>query len=335
MTFIEAIAHSLPARVLTNEELKADFPGWDFQQLEKAAGVFSRRVCSDNETALDFALRACEQLDNCGSLKRHDIDAVVFCTQTPDYIMPPNSCLLHGKLELKPEVLAFDINLGCSGYMYGLQVADSLIQSGAVDRVLLATSDTSTRYIHPGDRATRCLFGDGGAVTVLARSQNGPGIRDIACGTAGKYYRRVMIPAGGMRTMRSPETRQETVDDSGNVVTAENLHMDGLGVLSFFNSAVPAAVRKILERNHLTIDEIDLFIFHQASQVALDTLLRVLRIPPEKMVYDLSDVGNLTSSSIPVALSRAWERGQAKCGQLALLCGFGQGFSWGTAVIDL
>lgn len=335
MTALDAIAHSIPAQTLTNEELRANYPAWDFDQLEKAAGVFRRRVCAQNETALDFVVRACDQLAAEGRLRPADIDAVIFCTQSADYIMPPNSCLLHGKLQLKSGVMAFDINLGCSGYIYGLQIADSLIKSGTANRVLLATADTSTRFIHPGDRATRCLFGDGGAVSILMRSENGRGIRDIRCGTAGKYYKRVMVPAGGMRQRRTAETAREMTDESGNVRTQENLAMDGLGVLSFFNSTMPGAVRKILERNQLSVSDFDVFVFHQASLVALDTLRRVLKVPEEKMVYDLADIGNLSSSSIPVALSRALESGKAKPGQLALLCGFGQGLSWGTAVVDL
>ncbi len=335
MTALEAIAHSIPAQTLTNDELRAQYPAWDFDQLEKAAGVFSRRVCAQGETALDFVVRACEQLAAQGRLRSEDIDAVIFCTQSADYIMPPNSCLLHGRLQLKPEVMAFDINLGCSGYIYGLQVADSLIKSGSAQRVLLATADTSTRFIHPGDRATRCLFGDGGAVSILTGLENGRGIRDIRCGTAGKYYQRVMIPAGGMRLRRSAETARAMVDESGNLHTEDNLAMDGLGVLSFFNSTMPRAVKKMLERNHLSVDDIDWFVFHQASLVALETLRRILKVPEGKMVYDLADVGNLSSSSIPVALSRALECGKAKSGQLALLCGFGQGLSWGTAVMDL
>lgn len=335
MTAIEAIACAFPARSLGNDELRATYHDWDFERLEKRTGVFSRHVAATGETALDLAVQACEQLAAGDRLRPADIDAVIFCTQTPDYIMPPNSCLLHGKLGLKREVLAFDINLACSGYIYGLQLAASLIGSGTASRVLLATADTYTRYIHPGDRATRCLFGDGGAVSILVESLNGRGIRDIRCGTAGEHYEKFMIPAGGMRRQRSAETAQETVDESGNIRTAEHIKMDGLGVLSFFNGTIPRSVKETLARNGLAMDDIDLFVFHQASQVALDTLRTVLGIPLDKMVYDLAKVGNLVSASIPVALSRAFDSGQARHGQLALLCGFGVGLSWGTALVDL
>ena len=335
MTSIEAISCAFPTKLVTNQQLASEYPNWDFERLEKRTGVFTRYVAEEHETGLDFALRACQELDSQGRLRPEDIDALIFCTQSPDYIMPPNSCVLHGKLGLRSEVLAFDITLACSGYIYGLRLADSLIQSGAARRVLLATADTYTRYIHAGDRATRCLFGDGGAVSLISQSQNGRGIRDIRCGTAGTQYRKFIIPAGGMRLQRTPDTAKEKTDHSGNVRSDEHIKMDGMGVLSFFNAMVPCSVRETLQRNGLSIADVDLFVFHQASQVVLDSIRAALNIPAEKTVYDLAEVGNLVSASIPVALKRAFDRGQARPGQLALLCGFGVGLSWGTALVDL
>ncbi|HLI83607.1 MAG TPA: ketoacyl-ACP synthase III [Bryobacteraceae bacterium] len=334
MIGIEAIAYAFPAARVTNADLKAQYPGWDFERLEKRTGVLSRYVAGPGETALDFAVSACEKLAARGRLAPERIDAVIFCTQTPDYLMPPNACLLHGKLSLAPGVPAFDINLACSGYIYGLQLAVSLLKSGAAKRVLLATADTYTRYIHPGDRATRCLFGDGGAVSVISEAEDGWPILDIRCGTAGKHFDKFLIPAGGMRCPRSAESARETVDSSGNVRTAEHIRMDGMGVLSFFNSTIPPVVRDALCRNGLEMDDIGLFVFHQASQVALDSLRSALRIPPEKLVLDLAEVGNLVSASIPVALQHAIEHGAAG-GQRVLLCGFGVGLSWGTALIEI
>jgi 3-oxoacyl-[acyl-carrier-protein] synthase-3 len=335
MIAIEGIACAYPARCVTNAELQAQFPDWDFNRIEKRTGVKQRYVASQDETALDFAVQACAKLDAAGCLRPSEIDAAIFCTQSPDYIMPPNACLLHGRLGLKPEALAFDITLACSGYIYGLQLASSLLRSGAATRVLLATADTYTRYIHPGDRSTRCLFGDGGAVSILSKSPGGHTVRDICCGTDGKHYCKFIIPAGGMRRPQTAETARERVDDSGNIRTEQHIHMDGMGVLSFFNATVPDAVSATLARNNLSIAEVDLFVFHQASQLALDSLRTALRIPREKMIYDLAETGNLVSASIPVALSRALAAGTARRGQKVLLCGFGVGLSWGTALVDL
>lgn len=334
MTRIESIAYAFPARYVGNNDLRATFPDWDFERLEKRTGVFHRYVAEQDETALDLALQACGRLAAQDRLRLEEIDAVIFCTQSPDYIVPSNACLLHGRLGLRHGVIAFDINLACSGYIYGLLLADSLIRSGAAHRLLLATADTYTRYIYPKDRATRCLFGDGAAVSIICGCPNG-GIRDIFCGTAGQHYEKFMIPAGGMRLARSAETSREIVDQSGNIRTAEHLGMDGLGILSFFNATIPCLVKQVLERNQLLIQQVDLFIFHQASKLALDNLRTALAIPMEKMVYELANIGNLVSASIPVALSRVLDSGRAKQGQLVLLCGFGAGFSWGIALVDL
>lgn len=334
-TKIEAIAYALPATLVTNDDLRREHPEWEFERLEKRAGVFNRYIAAEGETALDFAIRACDHLETQGELRKDEIDALIFCTQSPDYIMPPNSCILHGRLGLPSQVMAFDITLACSGYIYGLQLADSLIRSGSARSVLLATADTYSRYIHPGDRATRCLFGDGGAVSVLSAASGGRGIRDIRCGTAGRHHEKFIIPAGGSRTARTNDTACAKVDRSGNVRSAEHIRMDGIGVLSFFNATVPCAVKEILAGNNLSLSDVDLFVFHQASQIVLDTLRGALQIPQEKMVYDLAEVGNLVSASIPVALKRAFDSGRAQPGQLALLCGFGVGLSWGSALIEL
>ncbi len=332
---IEAIASAFPARRVTNEEWKREFPDWDFVHLEKRTGVLRRWVAGPDETALDFAEAACRKLVDQGRWPAEGPDAIVFCTETPDYAMPPNACVLHGRLGLPAEVMALDITLACSGYVYGLQLARSFIAAGTARRVLLATADTYTRYIHPRDRATRCLFGDGGAVSLIGPSPDGRGIVDVQCATSGRHYEKFIVPAGGMRTARSAGTTVETTDRSGNVRTAEHINMDGFGVLSFFNSVVPPAVRGLLARNRMRLEDVDLFVFHQASQIALDSLRKALAIPEEKMVYDLAETGNLVSASIPVALERALASGRAREGSRALLCGFGVGMSWGVALVDL
>ncbi len=334
MAGIEAIEWSLPSRILSNRELQSEYPDWDFARLEQRTGVLNRHVAAEGETALDLALEACRKLDAAGQLRAPEIDAVIFCTQSPDHVMPPNACLLHGALDLKRSAMAFDITLACSGYIYGLQLADSLVRSGSAKRVLLATADTYTRYINPADRATRVLFGDGAAATLISNTA-GSGIRSIRCGTSGKHWDKFYIPAGGMRMPRTAETAREQTDRSGNIRSAEDITMDGMGVLSFFNSVVPPAVREMLAAHSLTIGDIDLFVFHQASQLALDSLRTALAIPQEKMLYDLRDTGNLVSASIPVALARALASGRIRRGQTVLLCGFGVGLSWGTALVDL
>jgi 3-oxoacyl-[acyl-carrier-protein] synthase-3 len=332
---IEAVDYALPERVVTNADLQAEQPAWDMDRMLDRTGVASRHIAAPGETALDFAYQACRKLDEAGRLRPELIDAVIFCTETPDYPIPPNACLLHEKLALRPEVMAFDITLACSGYVYALGIARSLVDSGAARRVLVATADTYSRLIHPGDRSSRVLFGDGGAATIVSGEGEDFRVRDITFGTSGAEHARFIVKAGGQRTPRSEETAQEVTDRSGNVRTPEHIAMDGLGVLSFFNSVVPAAVRALLERNGLGLDDIRSFVFHQASKVALDGVVRGLKLRPDQAVVEMEDVGNLVSASVPVAFARARDKGRFAKGDLVVLCGFGVGLSWATALVEV
>lgn len=331
---IEAIEVAFGSTTLTNEQLAADFPEWDFANLTGKTGVFARPIASEGETALDLAERACRLLDDRGLLRPGDIDAVIFCTETPDHPIPPNACILHGRLGLRTTVSAFDITLACSGFTYGLMLARSMILSGAARRVLLATADTYSRLIHEGDRATRALFGDAAAVAVIGADAPGMHIIDVQPGTAGTQYERFIVRAGGARAPRTVATRAEYLDRSGNRRSQEHIEMDGFGVLSFFNTTIPGAVRALLDRHALTLDDIDLFIFHQASKVALDGVRRGLGAPADKFVVDLAETGNLVSASIPVAMHRAQESGRLASGQRVVVCGFGVGLSWATALVQ-
>lgn len=326
---IDKISYALPHTVISNAVLREKYLDWDFKRLEERTGVIERHIAGDGETALDLAERACGDLDLEG------IDGLIFCTETPDYPIPSNACLLHGRLGLAKNVPSLDINMGCSGYLYGLQSAHGMIATGTAKRILLATGDTYSRFINPGDRATRVLFGDGVAVSIISASPDETGIIDMLMGSDGKYYDRFMVPAGGARQPLSELTALETTDKSGNVRTPENITMDGFGVLSFFNATIPGEVKTLLQRNDLGMDDIDVFVFHQASRVALDSISRALKIPDHKMVNNMARVGNLVSASVPVSLSMALDDGQAKSGDLAVLCGFGVGLSWATALVRL
>ena len=331
---IEGIGVALGSTTLNNDQLAEQFPEWDFANLTGKTGVFSRPIAAAGETALDLGERACRDLDARGLLKPAEIDAVIFCTETPDHPIPPNACVLHDRLGLNTAVSAFDITLACSGFTYGLMIARSMILSEAASRVLLVTADTYSSLIHEGDRATRALFGDGGAATIIARDVPQMQILDIQTGTAGVHHGRFIVRAGGARTPRSEETRAEYVDRSGNRKSHENIEMDGFGVLSFFNTTIPVAVRALLDKHHMTTDDVDLYVFHQASMVALEGVRRGLGIPADKFVIDLAETGNLVSASIPVALSRAQQRHRLAPGQRIVVCGFGVGLSWATALIQ-
>lgn len=332
---IEDIEYYLPEQVVDNKDLQQENPDWDMSSIEKRVGVLKRHIAREDETAVDLALKACERLFLRNKNAKQGIDAVIFCTQSEDYILPPNACLLHSMLDLNDDVFAFDFNLACSGYIYGLALAQGLICSKSATNVLLVNADTYSKYINKKDRSVRMLFGDGAAVSLITKSDSEQGIIDIKCSTHGKLYDKFIIPAGGCRMPKSETTSVPKTDNAGNVRTLENIHMDGVGILRFVSAKVPVQVRQILERNNLTVNDIDMFIFHQASKLVLDRLINSLEIGPEKMYQNLSEVGNTVSASIPMVLKVALDKGKILPGNKILLSGFGVGLSWGTAIIKM
>lgn len=328
---ILAIATHLPGGIVSNADLEAENPDWNMRSVVERAGVISRHIAAPDETAFDLVRQACDKLPTAMIGK---VDAIIFCTQSPDHVMPPNAHLLHDYLELPDDVAAFDINLACSGYVYGLALGHSMIAAGMSRCVLLATGDTYSKYIHPKDRSARVLFGDGAAVSLLEPSSSGRGFSLFELASHGKGYTKFYIPAGAHRLPRSADTAMEIADCVGNVRTAEHIQMDGLGVWSFINSAVPRQIQKYLKRNRLSLDAIDLFIFHQASQMTLDSLIKALRVERAKVYFKLEDVGNTVSASIPICLADAVRKGRLSPGHQVLLCGFGVGLSYATTLFE-
>ena len=332
---IKNIDYYLPECVVTNQQLKNENPNWEMSSIEERVGVLKRHIARDDETALDLAFAACKKLFSKNKNAKEEIDGIIFCTQSEDYILPPNACILHKMLDLGENVFAFDFNLACSGYIYGLALAQGLICSGIAKNILLVNADTYSKYISKEDRSVRVLFGDGAAVSWITASDSERGIIDIQCSTQGKLYDKFIIPAGGCRMPKSKKTAEYNVDKSGNKRSLENIHMDGMGILVFINSKVPQQIKHILARNHLTVDDIDLFIFHQASKLALDKLVNLLKIKPEKTYQNLREIGNTVSASIPIALKQALDNKKLSKGDKVLLSGFGVGLSWGTTIIEI
>jgi 3-oxoacyl-[acyl-carrier-protein] synthase-3 len=305
---ISGIAYALPEKVVTNADLSVEHPEWDMMRVETRTGVLRRHI-AEGETALDLAKQAAVKLIADHPAAR-EADAILFCTQTPDQIMPPNSALLHEYLGMGDAVFALDFTLACSGFVYGLAQAQGLLAAGIASSILLVTGDTYSQLIDPNDRGPRVLFGDGAAATWI--TSGGRGLVDIALATSGRDHRAFMVPKG-----------------------SDVLHMDGFHVLGFVQSHVPGQVSDLLERNGLTVEDIDLFVFHQASRLALDTLGRMLQIPADRVYSNLERVGNTVSASIPMALCDAMDEGRAGPGSRVLLCGFGVGMSWASAIVDL
>lgn len=331
---LKAIAYSFGENTVSNIQIKEEHPDWDMEQVFQRTGVRSRPIAASGETALSMAIKATQKLFEKITLEPSEIGALIFCTQTPDHILPPNSSLLHGELGLSKNVMAFDINHACSGFIYSVGIARGLIESGISKNVLVVTADTYSRLIHPQDRSTLSLFGDGAASTLISVESPRLIILDMSFGSSGKNASRFVVKNGGMKSSKSLKNNL-LPDASGRVNSPDHIYMDGMGVLSFFTSTIPPVVRELLAKNNKSVEDIDFFVFHQASSLALGGLARALKIPQEKMIIDLEDTGNLVSASIPVALGRLLEKNAIRQGQLIVLCGFGVGLSWGAALIEV
>ena len=316
---IEMIEYYLPERVEDNDLLEKENPDWRMSDLVKKTGVLKRYISDKNQTSVDMAVIAAEKIFQNG-VDRHEIDFVVLVTQSPDYLLPTSACLIQDKLNLKKECMAFDINLGCSGYIYGLSVCSSLIETGVAKKGLLICSETYTKFIDKSDRTCRPLFGDGAAATLLTACVNDK-LGPFTFGTDGSGYDNLILRGSGAR-----------VENDSNAIN--NLFMEGAKVFMFTMDMVPKSVEGMLKKVDLSIDEIDLFVFHQASKLVIDNITRRLDLPEEKVFRNYQDIGNTVSASIPIALKDAEDKKVLKRGDKVMLTGFGVGFSWGSCLLE-
>lgn len=305
-------------------------------RLKKTIGLDRRRVVEAGTTAVDLCEVAARRLLKASELQTEQVDAMIFVTQTPDHMQPCNAAVLHGRLDLPKSCAALDVNLGCSGYVYGLWLAHMMVSAGGCERVLLLAGDTMSRLVHPKDRSVAPVFGDGGSATLIERSEASEQSW-FSLETDGKGFDKLIVPAGGQRLPSSTETQAEVVDDEGNVRTAEHLLMDGAEVFNFSITVEPKAVREIAEYAGVELDEIDYFVFHQANRYILGNIAKRLKVDREKVpMQTVERYGNQSSASIPSAM--CGELQDELCGSDAkqvLLSGFGVGLSWGSALVSL
>jgi 3-oxoacyl-[acyl-carrier-protein] synthase-3 len=327
------ISYHLPKKILTNDELDAYFPTWNMKSVVKKTGVYSRHIADDDETALDLSVAVCKKFFAETNMNPSEVDAILYCTQSPDYIMPPNALLLHRHFDFRVDIPAFDINLACSGYVYALAIAKSMVVSGMANNVLLVTADTYSKYINPRDRSTRSLFGDGAAVTLVEPCDDNCGILSQSLASDGKFYKKFYIPAGGQRKPKSDSSSFEDIDAVGNVHNEEQILMDGIGIWNYIRSKIPGHIESFLKKSNVEMSQINQFIFHQASQLTLDSLVKVLKINPDIFFTNLKDIGNTVSSSIPIAIADARTQNKIQPGDLVLISGFGVGLSYGSMLI--
>ena len=333
---LTAIKSFLPETKLTNEQLAQQFGDWHASQILSKTGVAVRGIAAENECASDLGVKAAQRLFESGACAPDEIDFLLFCTQSPDYFTPTTACVMQNALGLPTSCAAIDINQGCSGYIYGLALAKSLVEAGTARNVLLVTADTYMKFINRRDRSLLTLFGDGAAATLIRAVESerelvGP----FVLGSDGRGANQIIVKAGGLRSRTSAETAIEKEDSAGNWRSDENLYMDGADVFSFALRTVPPTLQQLLEKSGMKLEDVDFIVPHQANKFVLERLRAKLKFPAEKFWIDMEDSGNTVSSTIPIALEKALQQQRVKAGDRVALVGFGVGYSWGATMVEV
>ncbi len=315
------IAVHLPERVETNEMLQQQFPSWDLPLIAEKTGIRQRHIASERETSSDLAVAAAQKLFAEHGIDPGSIDFVLLCTQTPDYPLPTTSCLIQDRLGLATRCGALDFNLGCSGYVYGLALADGLIQSGVAKQILLLTAETYSKYIDEDDRSLRTIFGDAAAATLVSAGDE-PTLWGFQFGSDGSGGDMLLVADGGHRAA------QDAIKPRHRKRWNSRLYMDGPSLINFTVEAIPRLVQEILEANQVDDSQIHRFLMHQATWKMLDQLRSRMGVSPERLPIDLADVGNTVSCTLPILIEGLRKRGQLGGRSVNMLIGFGVGLSW-------
>ena len=329
MAYIKALSYYLPPSELTNDQLQEQLPQFEVSKIAKGIGVTVRHIADEDTTAGDMATEAAKKMFNEYDVNPADIDFVIFATQTQDHFLPATACLIQSKLGIPTTAGAFDFDLGCSGYVYGLAIANSFVDSGLAKNVLLLTGDTLTRLMHEEDN-NRVLFGDAASASLISKD----GFAEIGKfekGTDGSGADCLIVKNGAARHLA--HTGTEAVDEEGNMRRDDYFYMNGATVFNFTIDRVPLLVKNTLEVNELTADDISYYVFHQANKFMLNTIRKVCLLPKDKFYVNLETTGNTTSTTVPLGLKDCLEKGVFNSGDKVLIAGFGVGLSWAGTVL--
>ncbi|MCO6455043.1 MAG: ketoacyl-ACP synthase III [Pirellulaceae bacterium] len=315
------IAIHLPERVETNQQLQAEFPNWDLELIHSKTGIAARHIAAEGECASDLGVRAAQRLFQQYDIDPASVDFLMLCTQTPDYPLPTTACLMQQRLGLRTTAGALDFNLGCSGFVYGLSLADGLIRSGACRRVLLITAETYSKYIHPTDRSLRTIFGDGAAATLIDAAEE-PTLSGFQFGTDGSGADTLLVARGGARL------EQDAIKPRHRHRWPSELYMDGPSLINFTVGAIPKLIDDVREAAGVGPQDVSFYILHQATLKMLEQLQQRLELTSEQMPVVLEDCGNTVSSTIPIVIEQLRREGRLRPGMRNMLIGFGVGWSW-------
>ena len=317
---IGPIAIHFPARRESNDQLQALFPRWDMPRIEEKTGIAVRYIAEKGECSSDLGVSACEALFEQHNLDRRSIDFLLLCTQTPDYPLPTTACLMQHRLGLRTDTGALDFNLGCSGFVYGLSLADGLIRTGAVQRVLLVTAETYSKFIHPEDRSLRTIFSDAAAATLIEACEK-PTLQSFVFGTDGSGADTLMVNRGGARP---PE---DAIQPRNRWRWPSSLYMDGPSLIEQTVRDVPLLAERVLKGAGVGRAEIDYYLMHQATKKMLEELRSAMQIDDARMPIELLECGNTVSSTLPILIGQMRKERRLRLGMKSLLIGFGVGYS--------
>ncbi|QBG88343.1 ketoacyl-ACP synthase III [Xanthomonas oryzae] len=322
------MATCVPKRVVSNLTDCRPQIRSERERLVRNIGIETRRMASEWQCFSDLAFDATEVLLEKLQWKRDEIDALIVVTQSPDYPIPATAIILQDRLGLSHATVAFDVNLGCSAYPFGINLLGSMIAAGGVKKGLLLVGDRSANLEDP-------IFSDSGTATALEFSADAPPMY-FDLNSDGSGYKAIILPVGGQR---EPVAIQHLLpyreNEKDRWHQATDLQLDGTAVLSFSTQRVPPAVEKLIAYAGVSKDEIDYFVFHQANRMINETIRKKLGLAVEKVPSTLHDFGNTSGASLPVTMTARINKALESAPKRVLLCGFGIGLSWGTCLVDI
>ena len=331
---VTALSAAVPRNVIDNYNYTEYFPKEDVKDVVDKIGVVERRFADDKTCSSDLCFAAAEKLMQDNNIDKADIGLLIFVSQTPDYRMPATSILLQNRLGLSNETIAFDINIGCSGFMYGLSIAYSLIQNLGYKKALLLNGETRSKVYSPKDRKVAFLFGDAGSAALIEKNEKF-GKSYFSLNTDGSKESLIKIDAGGYRNPSSIESlKEKVVDEYGNIRNDEQGYMNGMDVFNFVIREIPRDIKKLLKYSNQGIEKMDYVVLHQANSFINGYISKKMKLDNNKVPSSISKFGNTSAVSIPLTIVSELRNKLSDNKQL-LLTGFGVGMSWGTAILKL
>lgn len=327
---IAAIRSAVPDNLVSVQDFEDVFGREAVEKFSKSTGIYQMYKALPEQTASDLAYVATEQLLTDKAVDRSQIGALIFVTQSPDYRRPATACVLQKRLGLSEDCAAVDVGLGCSGFVYGLQLAESMMASSDAPYALLLLGETASKLVDPHDRSIAMMYGDAGAAVLLERNEEARFATLLR--SDGDRFKSIILPAGGFRDMYPDHDRFLCSD--GIERSLYDIFMDGTAVFSFSITDVPRALDDYFAKTETSPSDYDVFAFHQANHFIIRQLIRKLGIPKERVPLSLGEYGNTGGVSIPLTLCDAYA-GTADDSMRVLACGFGIGLSWGVTSFHL